>query len=136
MFSSVFIRVFRRFVAKFGSSLICWEILGLAKVFWLRERKRKLNSCDNKGVGKVSGEWSVNVTSKVSMQSAKIYHRSTFEDRIRMAFQRNSRSSKAFLANQELRLKQQRQQIADSICQDFPDLMHFIKEKFCMFITD
>ena len=41
--------------------------------------------------------------------TGKTYDRSTFKDRFRMASQRDSQSSKAFLVNHELRLKQYRQ---------------------------
>ena len=44
-----------------------------------------------------------------------VWQNLAFEDRIRMASQGNFRSSKALLTNQELRLKQQHQQIVDGL---------------------
>ena len=46
---------------------------------------------------------------------SSIWQNLTFEDRIRMASQGDFRSSKASLTNQEMRLKQQRQQIDDGL---------------------
>ena len=42
-----------------------------------------------------------------------VWQNLTFDNRIRMASQGDFRSSEALLTNQELRLKQQRQQIVD-----------------------
>ena len=44
-----------------------------------------------------------------------VWQNLAFKDRIRMAYQGDFRSSKALLTNQELRLKQQRQQIVDGL---------------------
>ena len=44
-----------------------------------------------------------------------VWQNLAFEDRIRMASQGDFRSSKALLTNQELRSKQQRQQIVDGL---------------------
>ena len=54
-----------------------------------------------------------NLTLSQLIQS--VWQNLTFEDRIRMASQGDFRSSKASLTNQEMRLKQQRQQIDDGL---------------------
>ena len=50
------------------------------------------------------------------MHTVTVWQNLAFEDRIRMASQGDFRSSKALLTNQELRLKQQLQQIVDGLC--------------------
>ena len=47
---------------------------------------------------------------------SSVWQNLPFADRIRMASQGDFRSSKALLTNQELRLKQQRQQIVGGLC--------------------
>ena len=52
-----------------------------------------------------------------------VWQNLAFEDRIRMASREDFRSWKALLTSQELRLKQQRQQIVDGLYKDFLDLI-------------
>ena len=90
------------------------------KTFLLREsepcRAKKCHGTDQRSCETNLCSIPLPTKVKITIQFGKTWHCSTFEDRIRMASQRQFRSSKTFWSNQEQKSKQHRQQIGDGLC--------------------